>query len=508
MTTKALGPPLSRRELLLGMAVMGGVRGSALASTAGAPAKFDALVIGGGTAGLSAALNAAKAGASVAIIEKGSRLGGTLWFSGGQLSGAGTARAKQIGIKDSPAMHLEDVMRLGEYKADPALVALAVNNAADTINWFDARGVEWRANSPVDATGHEPYSARRLFAPARAGVALLEKLMSALPAFSGSIAVYLETEATELIVDSSSVVGGVTATDSTGIRRDFIGRRVLLTSGGANGNPAIFAEFNSAPQYRPPWWPLNTGIGHRMAIEAGGVVRGQDAYLPDIGSVPATRAWPASSIASAIHHPQRRPPWEVYVNSSGIRFMREDHTSIDYREKAVAAQLGHAYWSIFDAQTLASAPSFLLFPDGKPVGPEAVDEMVGTFYTVVRADDLDALARQCNLPVGVLVETVNRYNAAVASGRDWLGREYMPRPIESAPYYGVFHRGASLISFGGIAVDKNLQVVRRVGSSIAGLFAAGEILGAGALMGRGYSGGMMVTPALTLGRLLGRASKA
>ena len=46
-------------------------------------------------------------------------------------------------------------------------------------------------------------------------------------------------------------------------------------------------------------------------------------------------------------------------------------------------------------------------------------------------------------------------------------------------------------------------VVREDGSVIPGLYAAGELLGAGALQGKAYSGGMMVTPSLTFGRPLG-----
>ena len=52
-------------------------------------------------------------------------------------------------------------------------------------------------------------------------------------------------------------------------------------------------------------------------------------------------------------------------------------------------------------------------------------------------------------------------------------------------------------------MNDRLQVVRRDGTAIANLFAAGEILGAGATQGQAFCGGMMITPALTFGRLLG-----
>jgi fumarate reductase flavoprotein subunit len=39
---------------------------------------------------------------------------------------------------------------------------------------------------------------------------------------------------------------------------------------------------------------------------------------------------------------------------------------------------------------------------------------------------------------------------------------------------------------------------------VRNLYAAGELLGAGQLMGQSFVGGMMVTPAMTFGRLLGQ----
>ena len=53
-------------------------------------------------------------------------------------------------------------------------------------------------------------------------------------------------------------------------------------------------------------------------------------------------------------------------------------------------------------------------------------------------------------------------------------------------------------------MNDKLQVIRKDGSVIPGLYAAGEILGSGQTMGSSAVGGMMVTPALTFGRLLGQ----
>ncbi|MGE0582788.1 MAG: FAD-dependent oxidoreductase [Steroidobacteraceae bacterium] len=507
MKSPAGGVNRSRRALLRA-SVASALAGPFVATRSkGIESQADTLVVGAGTAGLMAALHAARAGLRVQVLEKTTQTGGTLWFSGGQMSGANTARARQEGIVDTPEAHLADVMRLGERQADRLLVGLAVRNAAATIDWFDHKRVQWRDGHPVVATGHEPYSARRVFAPVNAGRALLAVIHEELATWSGSIDIKTGTEAVELITDRGGNIRGVVGMDAGGRRKEFRAKRVLLTSGGANGNDEVFRQFNPVPQFRKPWWPSNTGRGHAMAIAVGAYARGQESYLPDIGSVPATRSWPAPSIASAVHHPQRRPPWEIYVGASGQRFMREDNPSIDAREKAVAALPLHRYWSIFDTRILETAPPFLLAAS-RPLTPDAVRKLARQIDTVQAADSLPGLAKMCSIPVPMLLSTISQYNRAVNAKYDVLGRVHLPLPIDKPPFYAVLHQGASLLSFGGIAVDGELRVVRRDGSAIPGLYAGGEILGAGALMGRGYSSGMMVTPALTFGRLLGSRATA
>ena len=70
-----------------------------------AEVQYDLIVIGGGTAGMPAAIFAAERGARVLIIEKAPSLGGTLYRSGGQMAAAGTVFQAAKGIEDSPDAH-------------------------------------------------------------------------------------------------------------------------------------------------------------------------------------------------------------------------------------------------------------------------------------------------------------------------------------------------------------------------------------------------------------------
>jgi len=100
---------------------------------------------------------------------------------------------------------------------------------------------------------------------------------------------------------------------------------------------------------------------------------------------------------------------------------------------------------------------------------------------------------------------VAAYNEARAARRpDPLGLEHRPLPIATAPFHAIRMQGWTLISFAGLAVNDRLQAIRADGQPIPGLYAAGEVIGAGATSGKAYTNGTLVTPALTFGRLLGQ----
>ncbi len=73
---------------------------------------FDVVVLGSGAAGLTAALAAAVEGASVVLLEKADRLGGTTALSGGTIWIPGNQPAREAGIDDSEALGHEYMEQL------------------------------------------------------------------------------------------------------------------------------------------------------------------------------------------------------------------------------------------------------------------------------------------------------------------------------------------------------------------------------------------------------------
>ena len=104
--------------------------------------QVDIAVIGAGTAGIPAAIEAAQAGASVVVIEQSDRIGGTLHVSAGQMSGSRTRLQRERGIDDSPQAHVDDARRISRDTCNIPLVAKAAELAGETVDWLMALGFD------------------------------------------------------------------------------------------------------------------------------------------------------------------------------------------------------------------------------------------------------------------------------------------------------------------------------------------------------------------------------
>jgi fumarate reductase flavoprotein subunit len=466
------------------------------------------VVVGGGNAGLPTALFAAQRGARVLVVEAAGALGGTLFLSSGQMAAAGTRLQQARGIEDSPQLHYDDVMRISRGTADPVLLRLAVENAAPVFDWLMEHGLVPLDGQPITGTTHEPYSRPRYAWAEDGGRAILKVLMEQLqPRIdSGQVRVLTQTRAVELVQGPGRAVTGVVTRDDAGRSARHAARNVALTCGGYTDDAAMYARYENAPDYCRNTWPYSQGAGIRLGLAAGGWVRGGQNHTPLFGAVLADESTPTTIRAMVRHFPPNRPPYEIYVNAAGQRFLCEDVPSHDAYEQALARQPGERCWVVFDHAMLTQAP--------KPIAGSSLgvrwthDDTLAAFENgdvphFHRADSLAALAARAGIDATGLAATVAAYNRVQASGQDPLGRRFMPLPLAQGPFYAIGLCGWSLYSYAGLAVDGRLNVVTYDGTPIPNLYAAGETLGSGQFMGKAVCGGMSVTPALALGRLLG-----
>jgi len=463
---------------------------------------WDYVIVGAGTAGLPAAIFASRRGARVLLIDAAPEVGGTLHIAFGQISAAGTHLQAEKGIADSVEQHFDDVMRLSYGLADPELVRLAVEQAPATVNWLLDAGLHALPDQPETGAypGRPGYSVPRYLWGKDKGLSILEVVRRELEpeVASGRVTIRVNTRATELLTRGSHHVVGVRAIGADGLSEEYYGRHVLLTTGGYSMNPVLFKELLGVSPYTDGSYPFSQGDGLGLGTREGAVLRGRELHRAGGGSILSGFEFPAKREGRFDTSPDSRPPWEIWVNARGERFIREDEPTIYEREYAVVRQPEYRFVVIFDEAIFRAAS-----PGVVGWTREKMEAYFNAHPMFARADSIEKLADLARVDARGLEQSVAAYNAAVASGSDPLGRIYLPRPISAPPFYAITLLGHSATSSIGLTVDRNLRVTDAKGKPIEGLYAAGEVLGSGVFLGRAFVPGMLLTPAMSLGRMLG-----
>ncbi len=456
---------------------------------------FDLIVVGAGTGGIPCAVTAAKRGAYVLLLDKEAEIGGTLHISGGHMSAAGARRQRERGITDSVEAHRADINRISE-GARQDLLKMATDLAAPTLDWLEENGFEFAPDVPRIVYGHEPYlTARTYYGPeeGRSILKVLKKLLDETMA-QNRLELRLNTPVQGLSLDEGGEVNGVILGDGTKLHA----RNTVLATGGFAANPELFERLEKKPLASAAW-RTSTGDGLLMAEKVGGAVAGQGTYLPSFGGLPSPDG---SGVIRFSDRPaliaSERPPYEIYVERMGKRWIAEDEESIDKKERALAALDKMTFWTVFDSVALEKGKSMMVGWSTEKFKSEA-NKLPGIFV----ADTLEELAELTGIDSNGLASTVAEYNADLIAGRpDKFGRAFRPAPIERGPFYSIENHGVTLITFSGLDVDSELRVRKSNGQSFQHLFAVGEILGAG-IMGKSFVGGMAVMPAIAFGKLVG-----
>ncbi|MFN4147464.1 MAG: FAD-dependent oxidoreductase [Runella sp.] len=482
------------------------------------------LIVGAGTAGMACAIRAAECGALVQVIEKDSIIGGTLHLTAGHLSAGGTRRQAQKGIIDSPQQHFDDVMRISHHTADPDIVRLATTLAPQTLDWLDALGFPFEPSTPAFIYGHTPYTIPRTYWGTTsysgteikwAGSAIFETIKPLWDKYvnEGKIELHLNTCLKRILLDQGRVTGIEAERLTTSSPKNpetqnsklltFHSSYIVLTTGGYASNPDFFHQVH-------PDWRLvstarytSTGEGAIAALEIGVKFHNAHKHTATLGGLETepmsgrTDFWKNwARVSNAVD----RLPREIYVNAHAQRFMPEDLADPDPREKAAEAQPDRKFWVIFDENALLD--------EGGCIVPqwsvERLRHEAEKGIVVWKALSLEALAEKAALDSQTLKSTVERFNQFVKNQKDEdFGRTYLRHQITQPPFYALLTHCFSLVTFGGLAINIDLQVLNQKNEPIEGLYAAGEILGGGVTCGHAFVGGMFLTPALSFGRYLG-----
>ncbi|MCB1623803.1 MAG: FAD-dependent oxidoreductase [Pseudomonadales bacterium] len=463
---------------------------------------WDVIVAGGGTAGIPLALFAAQRGARVLVLERNDKLGGTLHLSSGQLSAAGTRLQAARAIEDTPQKHFDDAMRISHRRADGPYLRKVIDNAADTLHWLLDNGFEVMPDHPIIYLAHEPYDQPRTYFGPRKALGILDAMLPLYQAQerAGRVQTLLQTTVTGVIQDSAGAVAGVRYDDSQSVSREVRCKNIVLALGGYARHPERFRAWtHDYPLYS--WgYEHARGDGHQIGLDAGGTLEHGQKYLCTFAGIRNPKDPTQVNVLSVLT-PQLRAPWEVYVSLGAKRFLREDHPSVDARERALLHLPEMSFWAIYDRGIADSAPTPFVFG----LSAEELAGLWNEHPSFKHADSITALAAACQLDAATLTATLERYNSAVASGKDAeFGREHLPQALREPPYYAILHHGLSVTGWAGLDTDEELRVLNTERKPIPNLYAVGELLGFGRANGDAFVGGMGLQPALTMGRLLGQ----
>jgi len=490
------------------------------------------VVIGGGNAGLTAALSARENGAEVVLLEAASEeaYGSDSYFSGGlfrvaydrfddlaalvddlTIAGEGIDDFAQYDEAD----FLDDWGRVTGYRLDMEIAEHVVAQSFDTLQWMhEVGGVPFISPIIVDEHGRARHSRPGwhggFVEVSGAGVGLTSALQKS--ASRAGVETRFSSEAIGLTRRTEPLGWTVTVRTADHREETVDADAVIVASGG----------FQADTEWRTRdlgvGWDLakvrgsvhNTGKGLRMLLDHGakavGNWSGCHAVAWSTGSGEAGRR-DANHVFERESH-----PFGVSINSKGERFLDEgeDFGAYTYAKygKEILTQPGQVAWQIFDAKTVD-----LWTDEYRYKNPEAAR---------IQADTLEDLADKL-VPRGMastsrFMETLSAYNAAVddsvefnpyiKDGKRTSGltpeKTNWSQPITDAPFYAFEVTCGITFTFGGVQVDTSGRVMDRSSRPIPDLYAIGELVGG--LYYFNYASGTGLTAGAVLGRAAGRSA--
>ena len=443
--------------------------------------KAEIVIIGGGGAGLTAAVGAAEAGAkSIVVLEKAAALGGNTDLCHGIFAVESPAQ-KRLGIKATRDEVFKKQMDHARWTIDPRLVRTVINKSGEMIQWLEDRGVKFNAVVGEFLPGGGSFFHMLNSGPqAACGHSIVEALVKACR--SPGINTLYETAAKKILTDDKGAVKGVLAQAKD--KELLISCKcVIIAAGGFGANKDMLNKYLPLRGNVPiQSLPQMTGDGIVMAEEAG-------AFTNDNFSILAVG--PSYYTGTHAMYMLSIRPELMLVNKNGERFADESLllNTHNYSANSLSRQPDAVCYALLDSEVVQTIIRKRDNLSGffKSVGQNGIwmdqietdlkDESAkGNIKTAMTWDEIAAWLK---LASSTLKATVAEYNSYCEKSydADFLKDKRFLLPLKKPPYYAIPCGQAYDTTTGGIRINHRMEVIDKQVRPIRGLYAAGDNAG-------------------------------
>jgi tricarballylate dehydrogenase len=449
----------------------------------------DVLVVGGGNAGLSAAITAREAGASVMLLEHAPRA-----FRGGNSRHTRNLRL----MHQSPTAILEgsysssdywrDLLSVTHGKTDEHLARIAIDATAELLPWMQAHGA--RFQPALEGTlGLSHTNAFFL----GGGKALMNAYYAVAERVGISIAYDTEVRSLCLVNGTVRDVSAMSNGAATLVRP----KTVVVCSGGFQANIKWLREYwgDAARNFIVRGTPYAQGVVLKNLLDQDAAPVGDPTQCHAV-AVDARAPKFDGGIVSRLDC----IPFSIVVDRAGRRFYDEGEDIWPKRYAIWGRLVAQCPEQIAYAITDARSEKLFMPSAFPPLRGESIRELAGKLG--VDAAGLETTVRNFNLAV-----RPGKFNPGILDDCRTEGidppKTHWARPIVEPPFIGYPLRPGITFTYLGVKVDQNARVLMQDGRLAANLFAAGEIM-AGNILGEGYIAGVGMAIGAVFGRIAGR----
>jgi flavocytochrome c len=458
---------------------------------------YDVVVIGSGFAGLAAAYEAKKAGASVVVLEKMRTPGGNSIINGGVVSAAGSPKEEKAGIKDSAELLLKDMLEAGLHMNHLELAKIVADRSNETVQWtINELGVKYKE----DLTQEGGHSVPRMYSTYnQSGSAIVTQQLAKLKELG--VQPRLQTYLTRIYRDEDGRVKGVQVREGyvfpkadSGKAKNIKARKAVVIATGGFGADVAFRTIQDprltvdVPSTNHPG---ATSEALREALR--------------IGCTPLQLSWiqlgpwgspDEKGLGLAPFFAQLCcAMYGLWIDTkTGKRFVNE---LADRKIRADAIiKAGNKCIAFTDAGGYATGQKLL----GDIMTKIQERGVVKSYKT------LEEMAAAHHCPVGPLKETIDKFNKGVLAGKDEEWGRYMQKnqqQLITGPYYALRLTPKVHHCMGGINMNTEARATDIITDKpIPGLYAAGEVTGG--VHGAVRLGSCATLDCLIFGRIAGQ----